>query len=244
MAASQGATVLYMYDDLDAVKSRWSDDEMYDFSIMPKVSEWYEKAGQDSILPRIRCKMTELINGDGTHTQNLLNVLRFHDENNSKTKYFKTPGLGYGNPGGFMLIGDRPNNSIVPSGGVFAPWIYGDSSDYIWHAIESNSIAWSKGYYTNASSFTNPHEFNAYVEDAIKPEHIICIGGEASKLCNVVGLEHRMVNHPAYMKRFHAYSKDQYAELIRDIMTEYMPATTSEPESEPGEGNDGPTTNV
>jgi hypothetical protein len=239
MCMTQNVKVIYMYDSLENIKSRWSDDEMYDFGIMADVAKWYDVAIAKSRLHVSAFRLPDLVQ-DGKPTtalREMAEIERYQAEQVDDM----SPSLGYGSKYGFVIVGDSPNNELVPSGGVFAPWIYGDSSDYLWHAIESNDIEWERGFYTNASSYGfDGEKFNYHMKRVVQPGKIVALGNVAKKLCEDAKLPYEQSVHPAFLKRFRNGSKDVFAANMRPLLSEYIRQGSTAPESQPGEGNHEP----
>jgi hypothetical protein len=202
-AFSQGGIAVYLYDELDKIAARWDEKEMYDMKGAGVVMDTYVKIMNEvTCLPYYTAKMTDLISEDGKLTEVAQAVLSLADDQAQIAQGALPPSLGFGVPGGFLLLGDAPNQDVVPSGGVYAPFVYGKTSEWIWRALFDHKIDWRRGYYTNTTSFGNADDFSRYVARQVYPEITVCLGANAAKMARAAGVPHVQIEHPAFARRF------------------------------------------
>jgi hypothetical protein len=213
------AVVLYMYDELDNIKSRWGADEMYKFDEAKWVEllqrySWLADGcrmdGKLTVLPVVKAKLPELVNlTDGKPKQLLKSIAAAAEANARHLAGWPPPSMGYGNtePGGFLVIGEKPSYAKFDSPNF--PLDMGPACEWFWRAVDAVKLRWWEGYYTNASSFRSVGDFACFVH-WLKPAKVLALGGVASKLvtqgCCFTGTwptcEVATISHPGFARRF------------------------------------------
>ena len=199
---SRGATVLMLWDNADAIRSRWTDYPIY------------RDPGADG-LKRLMARYHSLLTGQGcdvegeepgAYTTRLrrtgLTLPEAMDEDflrgvevdaftqAARTGWMFPPSLGIGGPDAeFMVISDCP--AAGPPIGVVAhslggsapdvPFGRGDLDKSWWDASDRVGVDWWRGYYTWASAFRNdPRQLAGYVATCLpKVKAVVCLGAVA-----------------------------------------------------------------
>lgn len=223
---AQRARVIWLRDDEASIRARWNDDEPFDPARLESLQSNYAKARARSPLTWYEYSLPDLLNPKTLKpTAALERLIDEELEESDIANMLPPPNIGWGRTGGdgFLIMGDAPSfrrceGDLRPGG----PFCWGFSSDYLWKAIDDNKIDWTRGYYTNQSSFDD----TILASDAfatINPKKVLLLGNTASifyddltkKWPNELptGDNVLQIAHPHYFKRFHSKSEDWSREL-------------------------------
>lgn len=198
------ALVVYLHDDIDAIRSRWSDDEMFKFNPdhQAKLMSEYLVLHHDSPVKSVMHKMTDLVDVKGRPTEILSKIVQLSRNDSLLSpvhRFNRPPSLGIGSTrGGVLIIGEAPGNPW--SGHVSVPLAFGYSGGFLWSGLDKVGCEWEDIHIVNASTFT-PESFLEFNE-TYGFDRIIALGKQAAKLARTLECDFYELEHPHYAKRF------------------------------------------
>ncbi len=241
------AQVLYLYDDLERVRSRWSANEMWPWEVMEAVEQNYqallnshvscgvanngqamESATYFTRLPVKMHNMRDLLTRAGSPTDLLMEIAAEAEQEAWHAKQFDSPacGLGYLGPGGFLILGEAPSDSVHTDGnlGPAYPWDRGPAAEWLWQALDLADVNWAMGYFTNAQTVGSPEALGQLVK-RLQPKVIISLGNLAhdqAGRCNPPNNpEWISLHHPQWERRFNHAGLANYAEQFRLALSDF-----------------------
>jgi hypothetical protein len=120
-------------------------------------------------------------------------------------------GIGKFKRGNILIIGEQPARAHL---GINTPFSEDKGcSGWLNRLLDGAEIPEESLFWANALNNDNSELDIAELKRALKPSHILTLGGVARKLCEKHDIVHERFYHPSYWKRFH--SKEPYAFIIR-----------------------------
>ena len=207
-AMAQGARVIWLYDDVEAIENRWDVGEPFDVARVGTLQDHYDGVMKASPLKWYKHKLTDLIDlKTKAPTPTLKLILEEEKGIIDWVSTIPAPNVGWGNiePGGFIVVGQAPSffkkeGELKPRG----PFCWGFSGDFLWDKLDEAKINWTKGYYTNANAHTIA-TFNELIF-SVQPRLLVSLGEDAKKLISSIprewGVEMLELTHPSHERRF------------------------------------------
>lgn len=201
MCLAQDAHVLYMEDDVDSIRSRWDDKEMFPAEGIERLKDEYEKVLAQSKVPRVRAKLPDMVQ-DGRPTEALARLASLETEHADFTEQLPAPSIGAGRlrDAAFFVIGPTPTLSGAEKDpDVQFPLPLGHAEEEFWEFMASE-VPWHRGYYTGASSYSTAALKRLVlmpIENDKDAPIVVCLGNEAKDAAKralgpwpIVDLEH------------------------------------------------------
>lgn len=184
MCLAQDAKTLYMEDDVESIRARWDDKEMFPESGIESLKREYEAIIAGSPLPYIRARLPELVSDDGRPTEALARLAALADEEANQTLMAPPPSIGAGRlkDAAFFVIGPTPTlQGAEKDPDVQFPLPLGHAEEAFWECM-MDGLPWNRGYYTSASSYSTAalkRLILTPIENDKDRPVVICLGREA-----------------------------------------------------------------
>ena len=229
MLLASHAQIIYMYDEPSQIRSRWSSKEMFPSDKIEGLLDVYNGLFNNTPILSYRCKLENLVK-NGRPTKMLEEILVKDVYNSVYTKNALAPGVAYGNNGGFLIAGDEPNLNNVPSGGVSAPFIYGNSAEWLWTSLQTQNIDLNKAKIVNVTHLHDRDLTKLFTDGNFKK--IVCLGNKAYQRLfdyQIVSpfsekyFDISVIHHPSYARRFgnkFVEWSDSLAKELKDFVKE------------------------
>ncbi len=234
---SRGTTVLLLTDAPDAIRSRWTAEEMYAPDKIEALVKQYDdiyfaRSDPKTHLVRIRYNLNALIQNDKP-TDALLGIVEREIDQSLLAERLLPASLGLGGPKPkFVVLGESSGPGLIdrPSLTASFPLDRGKTAEWLWQALDQIDLRWWEGYYTNASYFATPASFATYLNEALHgPQTVLCLGTKAFGLAQQAVQSNLLwkatacwkVDHPSYVRRFSHHNFDAWADQIYSALKEH-----------------------
>ena len=216
-----GAVVIHLTDEPEAIRGRWSAEEMWPGWGIEGLVEQYRAlaAGESyprSYLPSATFTLPELVQAGQPTTElhRLVQLARERELAATLLPPLPPPSLFLGSADAeFLVIGEAPCPSAPPSdkqGSVpDLPLSRGPAADWFWRAADEVGLHWHRGAFTNASTYDcasgSPWEFRSVRQALRQVRTVVCLGERAAKLVHQQQRDGWHVScthiwHPSYIK--------------------------------------------
>lgn len=237
--------VCYLHDTPEAIRSRWSDREMFDAAgVDGLLTRYRELVNQTYCLgqPTTRLPSYSLNYGVGETGRRQVIDWLFNNQNEAILNApLQVPcSQAIGSPKAkFLVIGEALPRSFPPSGdhgsAPDVPFARGYAAEWWWRAADAVGLQWWEGAYTNAAAFGRPHERHHNLCDwlalrYLEVDRILCLGESAWSVIEelrrtnpqaISRFASYKVPHPRHVRQFHHRDFPYWASLIGEHLRPY-----------------------
>ena len=129
----------------------------------------------------------------------------------------KGPGIGHFKKGNILIVGDQASNPML---GPDLPFVhYEGCSPWFTTQLEYAGVNEKDLYFVNGKTINSFMTDPKFLEE-LEPSHIVALGDEAAKWCEVVDVAHKRFEHPSYWKRFRHHDLYPLVNFLRSVNDE------------------------